>query len=281
MHWSLSERLGLSDNARPLTRRSRRTARPWTSAKKRWCRFRRIQSAEQKPCSGGSQPTRAVPCQHRNPQCRARGAGAGGSGARDVAATGDQIAQLGIQLRDLTFQAEQRSRTQNSRWPMRGGNCWTASRPTVWVLRYARQPQAAWTSSNFAPEASLAVASPCSPLRRRRKACFHFFAPLRDGEKIQPGRALRISPNWTVREEEGTMLGTVAEARTFQLHPRGCDRFCTTRTWCAISLMRDRCLSYVFSCNPTLRPKADMHGRHRREQRSTSIREASATEMCW
>lgn len=141
---------------------------------------------------------------------------------RDVATTGDQITQLGIQLRDLTFQAEQR--VANSEFALADARRQLLDRIEAYRVGSEVRAPAAGSVDELQLRAGSLVGRGQSVLTIETEGqglLFVLFAPLRDGEKIQPGQAVRISPNWTVREEEGTMLGTVAEASKLPITPEG------------------------------------------------------------
>jgi HlyD family secretion protein len=50
---------------------------------------------------------------------------------------------------------------------------------------------------------------------------FVLFVSIRDGDQIEAGEPVNVSPNWTRREEEGTMIGTVREITKFPVTPEG------------------------------------------------------------
>jgi HlyD family secretion protein len=141
---------------------------------------------------------------------------------KDIATTGDQITQLDIQLRDLTFQAEQR--VANSEFALADARRQLQDRIEAYRVGSEVRAPAAGTVDEVQLRAGSLVGRGQSVLTietEGRGLLFVLFASLRDGEKIQPSQTVRISPNWTVREEEGTMLGNVAESSKLPITPEG------------------------------------------------------------
>jgi HlyD family secretion protein len=131
---------------------------------------------------------------------------------QDVASAGDQMIQLELELRDAVVQGEQQ--VKNAEFALAEAQRQLSERlETVRVTAEVRSPVAGNVEEIQLRAGSL-VARGQSILTLETAGeglAFIVFASLRDGEQIQPGQEVRISPNWTVREEEGTMLGTVAE----------------------------------------------------------------------
>jgi HlyD family secretion protein len=139
-----------------------------------------------------------------------------------VADTGDQITQLDIKLRDLTFQAEQR--VKNAEFELADAQRQLSERIEAYRVNSEVRASVAGTVDEIQLHAGSLVVRGQSVLTIEtlgQGLGFVLFASLRDGDKIQPGQDVRIDPNWTVREEEGTMLGSVTEVSRFPITPQG------------------------------------------------------------
>jgi HlyD family secretion protein len=131
---------------------------------------------------------------------------------QDLASASDQIIQLDLELRDAVVQGEQR--VKNAEFALAESQRQLSERlETVRLTAEVRSPVPGNVEEIQLRAGSL-VARGQSILTLETAGeglTFLVFAPLRDGEQIQPGQEVRIAPNWTVREEEGTMLGSVSE----------------------------------------------------------------------
>lgn len=130
---------------------------------------------------------------------------------QDAASASDQMIQLDLELRDAIVQGEQR--VKNAEFALAEAQRQLSERmATARVTEEVRSPVAGNVEELQLRAGSL-VARGQSILTIETQGeglTFILFAPLRDGEQIQPGQEVRISPNWTVREEEGTMIGSVS-----------------------------------------------------------------------
>jgi HlyD family secretion protein len=141
---------------------------------------------------------------------------------QEVASTADQRAQLDIQFRDFVFQSEQR--VKNAQFALADAGRQLSERAEV--NRTGSEVHAPVTGTvneiQLRPGSLVGRGQSVLTIETSGNGLgFMLFAPLRDGEKIQPGQAVKISPNWTVREEEGTMLGTVTELSKLPITPEG------------------------------------------------------------
>jgi HlyD family secretion protein len=142
--------------------------------------------------------------------------------SKDVASTSDQITQIGIQLHDVTFQAEQR--VQNSGFALADARRQLMERLEAYRVGSEVRAPLAGTVDEIQLRSGSLVGRGQSVLTIETAGeglAFVLFASLRDGDKIQLSQSVKISPNWTVREEEGTMLGSVAEASKLPITPDG------------------------------------------------------------
>jgi HlyD family secretion protein len=141
---------------------------------------------------------------------------------QDVASAGDQMIQLDLELRDAVVRGEQQ--VKNAEFALAEAQRQLSERlETVRVTAEVRSPVAGNVQEIQLRAGSL-VARGQSILTLETEGqglTFIVFASLRDGEQIQPGQEVRISPNWTVREEEGTMLGSVSETSMLPITPDG------------------------------------------------------------
>jgi HlyD family secretion protein len=142
---------------------------------------------------------------------------------KEIATTNDEITQLDIQLRDVTFQAEQR--VASSEQELAEARRQLLDRVEAYRVGAEVRAPAAGVVDEVQLRTGSLVARGQSVVTIETEVqqglLFVLFAPLRDGEKIHLGQPVRISPNWTVQEEEGTMLGTVAEASKLPITPEG------------------------------------------------------------
>jgi HlyD family secretion protein len=141
---------------------------------------------------------------------------------KDVDSTGDQIIQLNIQLRDLTFQAEQR--VKNAEFSLADARRQLSDRVEAYRVGSEVRAPAAGTVNEIQLRAGSLVGQGQSVLTIATLGHglgFVLFTSLREGEKIQRGQSVRISPNWTLREEEGTMIGSVTELSKLPITPEG------------------------------------------------------------
>lgn len=123
---------------------------------------------------------------------------------RDVATTGDQITQLGIQLRDLTFQAEQR--VANSEFALADARRQLLDRIEAYRVGSEVRAPAAGSVDELQLRAGSLVGRGQSVLTIETEGqglLFVLFAPLRDGEKIQPGQAVRSPPTGLSARKRG------------------------------------------------------------------------------
>jgi HlyD family secretion protein len=141
---------------------------------------------------------------------------------QDAASAGDQMIQLDLELRDAVVQGEQR--VKNAEFSLAEAQRQLSERmETVRVTAEVRSPVAGNVEEIQLRAGSL-VARGQSVLTLEtvgQGLVFIVFASLREGEQVQPGQEVRISPHWTVREEEGTMLGTVSEMSKLPITPDG------------------------------------------------------------
>lgn len=141
---------------------------------------------------------------------------------QEAATTRDQIVQLDVQLRDLAFQAEQR--VKSAEFELAAARRQLSERAEAYRVGSQVQAPVAGTVDEIQLRAGSLVTRGESIMTIEtpgRALEFVLFVPLRDGNKIQPGQSVRVAPNWTVREEEGTMLGRVAEVSKFPITPQG------------------------------------------------------------
>jgi HlyD family secretion protein len=141
---------------------------------------------------------------------------------QDVASAGDRMIQLDLELRDAVVQGEQR--VKNAEFSLAEAQRQLRERmETVRITAEVRSP-AAGNVEEIQLRAGSLVARGQSVLTLETEGqglTFIAFTPLREGEQIQPGQEVRISPHWTVREEEGTMLGRVSETSKLPITPDG------------------------------------------------------------
>lgn len=139
-----------------------------------------------------------------------------------VADTGDEITQLDIRLRDLIFQAEQR--VKNAEFELAGAERQLNERIEAYRVGSEVLAPVAGSVDEIQLHPGSLVARGQSVLTIEtfgQGLGFVLFVPLREGDKVQPGQPARIAPNWTVREEEGTMLGSVRDVSKFPITPQG------------------------------------------------------------
>ncbi len=139
---------------------------------------------------------------------------------QEVASTADQITQLDIQLRDLVFQGDQR--VKNSEFALTEARRQLVERLEIYRMGTEVHSPVAGTVNEIQLRAGSLVGRGQSVLTIEAAARgleFVLFASLLDGNQIQPGQSVKVSPNWTVREEEGTMLGDVIEASKLPITP--------------------------------------------------------------
>ena len=139
-----------------------------------------------------------------------------------VADAGDQITQLDIRLRELVFTAEQR--VKNAEFELADAERQLGDRVEAYRVSSEVQAPVAGSVDEIQLHVGSLVARGQSVLTIEtlgRGLGFVLFVPLREGDKLSVGQAVRIAPNWTVREEEGTMLGDVREVSKFPITPQG------------------------------------------------------------
>jgi HlyD family secretion protein len=131
---------------------------------------------------------------------------------QDLTSAGDQLIQLELELGDATRQGDER--VKNAEFSLTEAQRQLSEQiQSVRITAEVRSPVAGNVDEIQLRPGSL-VARGQSILTLETEAeglIFIIFPSLRDGEQVQPGQEVRISPNWTVREEEGTMLGSVSE----------------------------------------------------------------------
>ena len=141
---------------------------------------------------------------------------------QDAASASDQIIQLDLELRDSVVQGEQR--VKNAEFALAEAERQLSERlATARITAEVRSPVAGNVEEIQLRAGSL-VARGQSILTLETEGVgltFMLFAPLRDGEQIQPGQQVRISTNWTTREEDGTMVGGVSETSKLPITPDG------------------------------------------------------------
>jgi HlyD family secretion protein len=141
---------------------------------------------------------------------------------QEAASTGDQIAQIDIQFRDSVIQGEQR--VKNDEFALADAERQLRERlETYRVSSEVLSPVAGIVDEiQLRPGSLVSRGQPVLTIETSGQGLeFVFFAPLDEGEKIQPGQSVRISPNWTIQEEEGTMLGSVTGLSTLPVTPEG------------------------------------------------------------
>jgi HlyD family secretion protein len=141
---------------------------------------------------------------------------------QEIATTGDQITQLDIELSDLSFQAEQR--VTNAEFALADAQRELSERIEAYRVGSEVRAPVAGTVDEIQLRVGSLVSRGQSVLTIEtpgRGLGFVLFASTRDGDKIRPGQAVTIAPNWTIREEEGTMLGSVTEVSNFPITPEG------------------------------------------------------------
>jgi HlyD family secretion protein len=140
----------------------------------------------------------------------------------EAADADDQITQLDIQLRDLAFQAEQR--VKNAEFGLADADRQLSERVEAYRVASEVKAPVGGTVDEIQVRAGSLVGRSQSVLTIETPGGglgFTLFVSLRDGDKIEPGQSVRIAPNWTIREEEGTMLGSVTEVSKFPITPEG------------------------------------------------------------
>jgi HlyD family secretion protein len=141
---------------------------------------------------------------------------------QDAASAGDQMIQLNLELRDAVVHGEQR--VKDAEFALSEAERQLSERlATAQVTAEVRSPVSG-SIDEIQMRAGSLVARGQSILTLETEGegmVFILFAPLRDGEQIQPGQQVRVSPNWTVREEEGTMVADVAETSKLPITPDG------------------------------------------------------------
>jgi HlyD family secretion protein len=139
---------------------------------------------------------------------------------QEAADTASQVTQLAIQLKDLDFQAQQR--VKNAEFALadaqrhldeRVAANRTGSDVRAPVGGTVDEIQLHPGSLVGHGQSVLTIETPGEGLE------FLLFVPLLDGDKIRVGQSVRIAPNWTVREEEGTMLGSVIQVSKYPVTP--------------------------------------------------------------
>lgn len=139
---------------------------------------------------------------------------------QEAATAGDQIAQLEIQFRDSTYQSEQR--VKNAEFALADAQRQLSERTEAYSVTSEVKAPLSGTVDEVQMRTGNLVGRGQSVLTIETSGHdlgFVLFAPLHEGEKIQPGQSVRISPNWTIREEEGTMLGNVTELSNLPVTP--------------------------------------------------------------
>jgi HlyD family secretion protein len=141
---------------------------------------------------------------------------------QEAASTGDQITQLDIQFRDFIFQSD--LRVKNAEFALADAQRQLDERIEAYRAGAEVRSPVAGTVDEIQLRPGSLVGRGQSVLTIETLGHglgFVLFASLLDGEKIQPGQSVRISPNWTLREEEGTMLGSVTELSKLPITPEG------------------------------------------------------------
>ncbi len=141
---------------------------------------------------------------------------------QDAASAADQITQIDTQFHDVALQSEQR--VKNAGFALADAERQLEERLKAYRIGSAVLAPAAGTVAEVQLRQGSLVGRGQSVLTIEtsgRGLGFLLFASLHDGEKIQDGQFVGISPNWTNREEQGTMLGTVTELSKLPISPEG------------------------------------------------------------
>jgi HlyD family secretion protein len=131
---------------------------------------------------------------------------------QDLTSAGDQLIQLELELSDATRQGDER--VKNAEFSLTEAERQLSEQlETVRVTAEVRSPVSGNVDEiQLRPGSLVARGQSILTLETEGEGLvFIVFPSLRDGEQVQSGQEVRISPNWTVREEEGTMLGSVSE----------------------------------------------------------------------
>jgi HlyD family secretion protein len=131
---------------------------------------------------------------------------------QDLTSAGDQLIQLELELGDATRQGDER--VKNAEFSLTEAQRQLSEQmETVRITAEVRSPATGNVDEiQLRPGSLVARGQSILTLETEGEGLiFILFPSLRDGEQVQPGQEVRISPNWTVREEEGTMLGSVSE----------------------------------------------------------------------
>lgn len=141
---------------------------------------------------------------------------------QEISANDDQMVQLDIQFRDLVFQGEQR--VKNAEFTLAEARRQLNERITAYRTSSEVRAPVAGTVEEVQLRVGSLVGRSQSVLTIETLGhglTFMLFASLHEGEKIQVGQSVRVSPNWTVREEEGTMIGSVTDVSKMPITPEG------------------------------------------------------------
>ncbi len=141
---------------------------------------------------------------------------------QDAASAADQITQVDIQYYDVALQSEQR--VKNAEFALADAERQLKERLEAHRVESAVLAPAAGTVAEVQLRQGSLVNRGQSVLTIETSGhglVFLLFASLHDGEKVQDGQSVRISPNWTNREEQGTMVGTVTELSKLPISPEG------------------------------------------------------------
>jgi HlyD family secretion protein len=131
---------------------------------------------------------------------------------QDLTSAGDQLIQLELELSDAVRQGDER--VKNAEFSLTEAQRQLSEQmEAVRITAEVRSPVAGNVDEiQLRPGSLVARGQSILTLETEGEGLiFIVFPSLRDGEQVQPGQEVRISPNWTVREEEGTMLGSVSE----------------------------------------------------------------------